>query len=371
MLLYVTRKFPPSVGGMERFNFKIFNWLKAFRIFKFVYWSGNNWWLPYFLPVAFLKYLVYCLFGKISVIYVSDGLLSPFALFFKMVFRIPAVVTIHGRDIAFSLWIYQLVVPWALKRVDRVICVSNHLKQECLARGIPESIILVVPNGVDFDDFHVEEAQTQFYKIEQLADRLIMNRPRILTVGRLVPKKGIDSFIRNILPQIVERIPDVVYLVAGDGPDYAKIEEMVKDLNLQDHVCLLGRIEMKSGLLSVAYQMADVFIMPNVPVKDDTEGFGIVAIEACIAGIPVVATNVDGISQAIVNGKNGFLYEHGNYVGFADKVVELLSDKQMRLAAGAQAREFTHLNFSWKTIASQYNEIFTELEKGCLVRENN
>lgn len=361
MLLYVTRKFPPSVGGMERFNFKLYHRTRMLRPFKFVCWGGNNWGLPYFLVIAFIKSFVYCVSGKISVIYVSDGLLSPFALLFKTLFRIPAVVTIHGRDIAFSLWIYQFVVPRALKRVDKVICVSNHLKDECLKRGVPESIIRVIPNGVDFDDFHVPEAQTQFHKIEDLAGRPLLERPRILTVGRLVPKKGIDSFIRNILPLVVEQIPDVLYLVAGDGPDYAKITELVAQQGLQDNVCLLGRIEMKSGLLSVAYQMADVFVMPNVPVKDDTEGFGIVAIEACIAGIPVVATNVDGISQAIIDGKNGFLFAYGNYVGFAEKIVELLNDKQARLAAGAQGREFTHLNYSWETIARYYHEIFNEL----------
>lgn len=363
MLLYVTRKFPPSVGGMERFNYKLYHRLRDLRGFKFVFWGGNNWGLPYFLVIAFIKSFCYCITGKISVMYVSDGLLSPFALLFKTIFRIPIVVTIHGRDIAFSMWIYQLVVPWALRRVDQVICVSNHLKQECLKRGVSASRIRVVPNGVDFDDFHVAEAQTQFHKIEEIANRPLLDRPRILTVGRLVPKKGIDSFIRNILPSIVEKIPNVLYLVAGDGPDYDKIKQIVDELQLQDNVCLLGRIEMKSGLLSVTYQLADVFVMPNVPVKDDTEGFGIVAIEACIAGIPVVGTNVDGISQAILNEENGFLYEHGDYQGFSDKIVSFLKDENLRVQFGAQAREFTHLNYSWKTIATQYDAEFKKLVK--------
>ncbi len=363
MLLYVTRKFPPSVGGMERFNFKVFSWLRIIRPFKFVHWGGNNWWLPIFLVIAFIKSVYYCLFARIGIIYVSDGLLSPFALFFKAVFRIPAVVTIHGRDIAFPMGIYQFVVPRALKRLDKVICVSEHLKQECLKRGVPEPIIQVIPNGVDFDDFHIEGAQSQFYKIEEIAGRPLINRPRILTVGRLVPKKGIDSFIKNMLPIIVERIPDVLYMVAGDGPDYNKIAEVVNDMGLNENVCLLGRIEMKSGLLSITYQMADVFVMPNVPVEDDTEGFGIVAIEACIAGIPVVATDVDGVSQAIVDGENGFLFQYGNFQGFADKIIELLNDKQVRLAAGMRGKEFTRLNYSWKTITEQYDEVFKSLEK--------
>src|SRR3989338_2234576 len=202
MILYITRKFPPSIGGMQRFNFKFVNSLKKIADVDLIAWGGGQIILPFFVLFALLKSFYACLTKPISYIYIADGLLSPLGYFLKLITRKPVIVTIHGKDIAFSLKIYQIVIPWCLRRVDKVVCVSNKLKEECRIRGVKEEKLLVIPNGVDIEDFQTQTIDKS-REFTRCVGHPLNNRKILLTVGRLVPKKGIDSFIKNILPRII------------------------------------------------------------------------------------------------------------------------------------------------------------------------
>ncbi len=320
MLLYITRKNAPSIGGMQRFNQKLIRQLAGVRPFRLVSWGHSQALLPGFLVFAFCRAVVLRLTGKIDLIYLSDGLLSPLGLILKKLLRVPVAVNIHGRDIAFAFPLYLTVVPAALRRLDLVICVSSRLKEICLGYGVPEAILRVVPNGVDPADFTWTEKTPPAEKLGiDLSGRTVL-----ITVGRLVPKKGVDRFVSDILPKVAAKAPEVLYLVAGDGPLRGKIKAIIREKGMQEHVRLLGDLPMDDGRLPALYCAADIFVMPNVEVAGDIEGFGIVAIEAAAAGLPVVASRLQGIREAVREGENGILLPWDDPAAFVGRLNKLM-----------------------------------------------
>lgn len=363
MILYITRKFPPSVGGMQRFNFKLVNNLKELTKLYLIQWGGEQWFLPFFLVIAFFRALWAAGTQKIVCIYVSDGVLTPLGLVLKVILGKPVVANIHGRDIAFDMKLYQAVIPWCLKRMDRVICVSEHLKEECVKRGVDANRLHVIPNGVDMDDFNVTVQPEHQDHLETLMGAAIKGRKIIITVGRLVAKKGVDSFIANTLPRLKKIYPGFVYLIVGDGPLEGRIKMLIKDGSWGNTVYSIGPVSMDGGMLPAIYKMAHVFAMPNARVPGDMEGFGIVAIEAGASGLPVVATRVDGIVEAVKDGENGFLIEEKDYDSFAQKLAQLLQDETARQSAGEKAKRFVENNYSWKEIAKRYLKQFESVSR--------
>lgn len=367
MILYITRKFPPSVGGMQRFNFKLVRNLSQLTDLYVIKWGGGQWFLPAFLIWALVRGVYANLTRKISCIYVSDGLLAPLGLLLKIALRKPAVVNIHGRDIAFASRPYQSVVPWCLRRMDRVICVSAHLKGECLKRGVAESRIEVIPNGVDIEDFDAPVQAQHSGLLEKMIGAPIGSRKIVITVGRLVAKKGADSFIVNILPRLLKFFPDVVYLLVGDGPLKERVDALIKENHFEKTIYAVGAVPMDDGRLASIYRRSHVFAMPNVRVAGDMEGFGIVALEAGAAGLPVVAFRVDGIDEAIQDKENGFLVEENNYDAFARTLAELLKDDAVRSTAGIKSREFVREHYAWPQIAQRYLRQFESVAKSAPV----
>lgn len=358
MLLYITRKNAPSIGGMQRFNQKLIRHLRGCRSFRLISWGGSQGFLPLFLPWALGRAVFLRLFGGVDLIYLSDGLLSPLGLILKKLLRVPVAVNVHGRDIAFTFPFYLTVIPACLRRLDLVICVSTQLKEICLGYGVPEAILRVVPNGIDPADFTWTEKTPP-------AERLgidLSGRTVLLTVGRLVPKKGVDRFVADILPAVAERAPEVLYLAAGGGPLRERIEALAREKGLRERVRLLGDLPMDDGRLKALYCAADIFVMPNVEVAGDIEGFGIVAIEASAAGLPVVASRLQGIQEAVKDGENGILLDWDDPAAFTAALLDLVKNPRKRADLGERGRRYTAENFSWDRIAGLYSGLFSELE---------
>ncbi|MDP8214142.1 MAG: glycosyltransferase family 4 protein [Candidatus Euphemobacter frigidus] len=360
MLLYITRKNAPSIGGMQRFNQKLIAHLKEKREFRLISWGHSQALMPLFLIFTFFKTIFLRLSGKIDLIYLSDGLMSPMGLVLKKLLSVPVAVNIHGRDIAFAFPGYLTVVPAALRKMDRVICVSSQLKEICRGYGVPEEVLRVIPNGVDADDFTWTE---DISPLEHLGidpgERTIL-----ITVGRLVPKKGVDRFVEKILPPIVEKEPRVLYLVVGDGPLRETIENTVREKGLEENVRLMGDVPMDDGKLKALYCGADIFVMPNVEVPGDIEGFGIVALEGGAAGLAVVASRLQGIQEAVSPGENGILLRWDDDRAFIETILDLIRNPAKRKEIGERARQYVIDNYSWDKIAGKYSDIFSELRSG-------
>lgn len=295
--------------------------------------------------------------SDIRVIYLQDGLLAPLGIVFKLFTRKPVVITINGHDITYDNRLYQYIVPRCLQRLNKVVCISQAMKVACLKRGIKTEKTVVISYGIS-DEFDVGTDKEKLRNELAAKFKLYLGERKILlTVGRLVEKKGIHWFIEEVIPRLLDN--SYIYLIAGSGILETAIRRSIKEHKLQNDVFLIGWAD--DDMLRLLYNSADVFVMPNVPVKDHMEGFGLVALEAASCGVPVVAAGPEDIKNAIQDGKNGFTVEPGNSQGFIDRINKLLEDDETRRAFGERARQYTLENYGWAKVAREYVEVFKDL----------
>jgi phosphatidyl-myo-inositol dimannoside synthase len=237
-----------------------------------------------------------------------------------------------------------------------VICVSSYTRMQCIRRGVPASLCEVVPNGVNMVEFSDHFTSQAMRNLQMKAGPVIRGRKVLLTVGRLIERKGVVHFLTDIMPRLLAQRTDICYLIVGEGPQRDLIETRIASLHLGDHVALLGRVD--DDTLRAAYHVSDLFVMPNIPVQNDIEGFGLVALEAAAAGRYVVASRLDGIPEAIVPGQNGTLIDPLDSEAYVDSILDLLADDERREELGRKAREFVRDKYSWDIIARRYLQVF-------------
>lgn len=360
MILFITRKHPPSVGGMQKLSQSLTKEVGRLTPTSTIYWGGSTLFVPFFVVYAFLR-TVFTVprSNHVKLIHLSDALLTPLGLALKVLLRIPVVVTVHGLDVTYSNPLYQWVIPRCLGRMDKIICVSSYTRQQCIKRGVPASLCEVIPNGVNLPEFADKYTPQGMRNLQSAAANCLRGRKVLLTVGRLIERKGVVHFLTDVMPRILAQRRDICYLIIGEGPQRDLMETRITSLHLNDHVVLLGRVD--DDTLRAAYHVSDLFVMPNIPVQNDIEGFGLVALEAAAAGRYVVASRLDGIPEAIVPGENGTLLDPLDSEAFASTVLDLLADDKGREALGRRAREFVHNHYSWDIVARRYQQVFTRV----------
>ena len=356
----MARRFPPSVGGMERFAFDLSNALNQSIELKKITWGGPNIWLPVVLPVFFVRGLVYLLFHpNVSIIHIQDGVQAPIGWLLHVIFRKPYIVVAHGLDITYRKAFYQRIVLPFVRRADMVISISSATNEEVLKRGVVTNKTRIITLGTQDDYGKVRPNRA---KLAELIGMDLADRKLLLTTGRLVKRKGVEWFIRNVLPSLVKSDERVLYMVVGDGAEKEKIASAIVEQDVASNVMMLGRVS--DEVRSLLYQSCDVFVMPNIKVPSDMEGFGIVAQEAATAQLPVVASNMEGITDALRNKENGILVSSGDATAFEREITDFLKDNDKRQAFGVQAREYTLREYSWERIAQKYIDIYKQLAKG-------
>lgn len=342
---------------MERFAFDLSDALGQKVELKKITWGGSNKWLPIVLPVFFLRAFFTLLSDRgIEVIHMQDAVLAPIGWLLHVVLRKPYVVVAHGLDITFDNEFYQAVILPFVRKADMVISISTATKDEAIARGVNPSKSRVATLGTHDDYGNPKPGR------EALAKEIghdLQGRKLLLTTGRLVKRKGVEWFIKAVLPGLVKKDASVLYLVAGDGGEKEAVERTISSTKTQDNVILLGRVSDK--VRSLLYQSCDIFVMPNIVVPGDMEGFGIVAHEAATAGLPVVASDLEGIADALSDGDNGILLKSKDAKAYTESIIQLLNDRKSRVAFGQKARRYTLAHYSWGNIADQYVEIYENL----------
>lgn len=327
---------------------------------KMIIWGGSNIWLPLVLPYILLAACYQMVRYRPSVVYLQDGLLAPLGCLLK-VFGKPAIVTVHGLDITYENSLFQLMVPRCIRRLDRVVCISEATTNACLKRGVPEYKIRLIADGIS-DVLHVDHSEDDLKRYKEELSRntglWLDGKKIILSTGRLTQRKGFHWFIQEVIPRIVARYPDCLYLIAGDGDYRSQVRKVAEDPGVRDHVMLLGQVGDED--MRYLYNIADVYVMPNIPVENDLEGFGLVVLEAASCEVPVVASRIGGIPDAIKDGSNGFLVEPENADAFAQSVVGLLEDEGRSREFGRAARLFTLENFTAQSMSEKYLRLFEE-----------
>ncbi len=241
-----------------------------------------------------------------------------------------------------------------LHKADAIVAVS-HFTEHALQRlmGVPASKIRLIHNGVNIQRF------TPGPRPQYLVDRYQLAGKRVIvTVGRTVPRKGADALIRA-LPEVLKAAPDAHLLVVGEGDYRPVLEELVRTHGMNAHVSFAGKVPEEE--LADHYRLCDVFAMPNREMPDgDTEGFGLVFLEANACGKPVIGGRAGGAVEAVRDGENGLLVDGWSVEDVAAGLTRLLTDDAVHQQISQRGLEIA-LASSSRAKAEQFYDLCVEL----------
>lgn len=307
------------------------------------------------LPFFFIKTIFFLVFHakNYDVIHIYDAVLSPLAPIIKIFSKAKVSFTVNGLDIVYINFGYQKFMPIFLKNADKIFAISSHTMEQCALRGIPREKITVIPVGLDFENITALSEEKKSAIISKF-NIPIKSKKILVTVGRLVKRKGHSWFIEHVMKDLPSHY---VYLIAGDGPERNIIMDIIRQAGLVERVHLLGRIsdEEKDFL----YQVADLFVMPNIQIANDQEGFGIVLLEAGKYGLPVVASNIEGIRDVVIDRKTGRLIEEKNAQEFIKAITTFDLERSSITAALSSS-------FSWEKVVEKYYDEFKKMHQDAI-----
>lgn len=267
--------------------------------------------------------------------------------------RPTVAVTIHGLDILYQNPLYQALLRRFLPRVDLGLCISRFVESE-VRRRFPALRTALLTPGVRATPYAGNATRAD---LERFLKTPLGHGPLLLTVARLVRRKGIAWFAECVLPAI----PDGHLLVVGDGPERATILRAAERAGTRERLTLGGRVH--PSALALAYQTADLLVMPNIRVPGDAEGFGLVAVEAAAAGLPVAASRLEGIPDAVVEGETGILLPPGDAAIWTKEITRLLADAEERGRLAARAPVAARGRYAWGGIADRAMALFVDLAR--------
>ncbi len=297
--------------------------------------------------------------------------------FFPILFTMPYVVFRYGIRKVFAMNIaYGGIISWALSflkpleylifaygyefekvksnpfahglylkiyaRAKSIICCSEQVRQRLIQFGVdPEKIFTLYP-AVDLKRYYPCELPAGFLEENNLAGRKIL-----LTVGRLVERKGHDQVLKA-LPKVIERFPDVVYCIVGAGEDEQNLHRLVAELKLEPYVRFMGRLPEKELLF--LYNACELFIMASREIADNghVEGFGIVYLEANACRKAVIAGKTGGVVEAVRDGESGLMVDPYSVEDITEKIIFLLSHPEKNKSYAETGFKWVRENFNWE-----------------------
>jgi len=278
------------------------------------------------------------------------GLLSPSI---KRAGVLRTVALTHGHEV---WWAKVFPFNLAMRRIGASIDSLTYLgefTQRAIARSLSkvsaQKMVKIAP-GIDIDHFCPQDS-SQLRK-----DLKLDNKRVIVSVGRLVHRKGQDHLIQS-MPEILKSVPNAHILMVGQGPYLSHLKKLVKDLNLVDHVSFIGRIQYTQ--LPQYICAGDVFVMPSRSrfFGLEVEGLGIVYLEASACGLPVIAGSSGGAPDAVVDGVTGIVVDGENNQEIAHAVITLLSDLEQAKKIGTAGRDWIVKNWRWEIWSQRFNEL--------------
>jgi phosphatidylinositol alpha-1,6-mannosyltransferase len=280
---------------------------------------------------------------------------SHFGLWLSRWFRLPFIVFAYGNEVLETIQRRYERQHAALRLANRVLVSSRYTASLAERAGAGPDRIKVVWPGCDSEFFRPLAGNAE------LRRKLLgphYHQRAILTVGNLVARKGQDMVIRA-LPDLCRRVPDLVYMIAGDGPYRGELEKLATDLGVRDRVVFIGRVQDED--LPALYSLCEVFVMASRAriEESDVEGFGIVLLEASACGKPVVGGRSGGVPDAVVDGFTGLLVDPSNPQEIADALAKLMTDHELAKRLAEQGRARVVNEFQWEMIGQ---EILSTLE---------
>lgn len=344
-VLLITRTFPPSIGGMERYSYDLFSNLNNnINVDLLANKKGKLFLIPFLIRAVIYVFINR---KKYTNIHIGDGVLAPIGFIAKFLTHAKISVTIHALDIVYDKYFYQCIIPPLISRLDKIICVSKYTLQQCVARNIDYKKCLVIPNGIDFSKLSPTKISSK--ELEKKFDFKFGNKVLLLSVCRLVKRKGIVWFVNEVITNLSD---NYMYVIVGSGPEKLNILNSIIKHKLQEKVIVLENISEEEKIALIKH--ASFLIMPNILVKGNAEGFGISIIEAAAYGLPSVASNIDGIPDAVIDGVTGKLVEPMDKAGFIDVINHMKFDKE-------QIIETIKNKYNWSILIKDYIQLFSSI----------
>ena len=356
-ILYVTRKFPPTVGGMENVAAWLYEALVPKATVKLIKFGGANKYLPVVYPWLFVRALFAGWRMRPDIVYVQDGVMGPMGAILRVLLNRPVVVTIHGTEMVYGNKLYDKTVIPALQKLDGVAVIS-HATEEKVVEKLPNVPRRLIHWGVKDDVYLAEQKHALRSRLAESLGVELADRPLICLVGRLIERKGALWFVENVMPTLVQTIPNLACIIGGKGEEEQAVADAINRLGLENNVYAVGYVLGEKRQL--LYNAADIFVMPNRK-GFGFEGFGMVAIEASSCGTPVAVGRFSGVTDAVIDGKTGWLLPVDDIDAY---VARLTAELQKPSLKRENIRATTLKEYDWDKTADEYLGFFQDIIKG-------
>jgi phosphatidylinositol alpha-1,6-mannosyltransferase len=367
-VLLVTNDFPPRVGGIQSYLWNIYSELPArgidVRVIAPAFpgnaafdstcgldvhrWPGAVAW-----PTPALREAVRAHSRDADA--VAFGAVLPMNLIAPKLDR-PVVVHTHGFEVA---WARVPALRSALRSIARaagvVTVVSDYTRRHIERAAGARARIEMLRTGVNLERFAPGVDGTEVRKRHRLDAR-----PVVSCVSRLVPRKGQDQIIRA-LPSVRREVPDVAALIAGGGPDRARLEKLAREAGVADRVVFAG--EVPEDELAAYYAAGDVFAMPCRSRYADleVEGLGLVYLEAQACARPAITGDSGGAPEAVVRDETGMVVPGKDHRALAEALIRLLGDPARARRMGEAGRAFVERAHRWPDVVARYERMLRSI----------
>lgn len=274
----------------------------------------------------------------------------------RWLWNVPYVILSHGNDLNYSITnkTDNLVARWILDNVS-IMLANSHFTVDIIHKAGYNGPVKILFPGVDSEQFHPGVNPEEFRQLHSLNGQRIL-----LTVARLVAKKNVDSVLRA-LKLVIEKVPNVIYFIVGDGEEKHRLKTLSDRLDLNSRVYFIGFV--KNNQLPALYCASDVYVMPSYDAGGDIETFGISFLEANACGKPVIGGKSGGIVDAVVDGETGLLVDPQNIDEIAAAIVSLLKDEEYAKQLGENGRKRVEKELSWEKVGERLDEFLHKVVK--------
>ena len=353
-ILFIARRYPPSVGGIQTYAKELYSRLcRRCPVTLVALGREPLVHLAWFMPYAFCAAVFHILRRRPDVIFFMDGVTAALAPLLRPFTPARFVVTLHGTELTFRRVVFSHLMRAGALACDRTVAVSRATGALAAKSDLPADKTRVVYQGIHAaipTDTEHRRLKDRFERVHGLS---LEERPVLLNYGRQVRRKGVVDFIENGIPLLKE---DIRLLISGSGPMQEGIRAAVESRNLDGRVFIPGRLD--DATLAMLRREAQLFLMPNIHLRHDAEGFGIAPLECLYAGLPVVYFEVDALGESLRDG--GYGVPEGDYTAFVERIhryLDLPPDEKER--ERERARAFVRREYSWDKTTAEYLDVFT------------
>ena len=354
-VLFLARRYPPHIGGIETHCYELYTRLEKRAQVRLIALGRQSllhlaWFIPYCFWVAFWAVL----FRRVDAVYFADGVAGSLAPLLRPLGPARFIITIYGLEMTYQNPLARALMHAGARACEKVVVISQNSRHITTAAGVPDAKLETIYLGVEPLLLSEAELAPVKARFEERHGLRFGENHTLLLFGRQVPRKGMVEFLEKGMPLLAADIR--LFIGGGPGRETDRLEVARHELGLEHRVTLLGPIP--DDELAMLRASCDLFLMPNIHVPGDVEGFGQTQLECMYSGTPVVAFAVDALTESVREG--GYLIDPENYPAFAAQIHRFLAlSPEQRAEEGRRCRAYVEREYTWDQTAAQYMDLFT------------